>query len=121
MKLLIWPLLTTIILLTEPTVQVYKGGRWGYSGITLILNPDSTFAYSSWYHHSKGVSKDKGTWQRRGNYLVLNSRRKKKGFFHKEFFRMTGDTLKLYSKEDSIKDYDFYRRYYTLRLQRPSK
>ncbi len=31
---------------------------------------------------------------------------------------MKGDTLKLYSKEDSIKDYDFYRRYYTLLLQR---
>ncbi|RTQ51577.1 hypothetical protein EJV47_07190 [Hymenobacter gummosus] len=119
MKLLICSALAATLLLAADPAQVYEGGRPRYSGITLTLHSDSTFAYSSWYHHSRGVLKDKGTWQRKGNYLVLNSRRRKpKGFFYKEYFRVKGDTLKLYSKEDSIKDYDFYRRYKTLILQR---
>ncbi|RPD45348.1 hypothetical protein DNI29_18365 [Hymenobacter sediminis] len=113
--------LVAAFLVTEPTVQVYKGGRWGYSEILLALHSDSTFTYSSWYHHSKGILKDKGTWQRRGKYLVLDSNRKKQGFFHNEPFAMKGDTLKLYSKADSIKAYDFYRRYHTLLLQHSSK
>ena len=97
-----------------PVLMKYEGGSRYHSRLILTLYQDSTFTYSAWYHSGqKKISVFKGIWRSAPSKLTLDSK-KKNAAFRNESFILKGDTLKLYSREDSIKNYSFYKEYFTL-------
>ena len=102
--------------------EKYVGGDPYHSYLELKLYADSTYSYYSWYHNSPKPYKEKGHWRKQSLHLILHSgkfsvpkgRTKKHGIFNYSVFRLKGDTLKMYSVEDSIKNYSFYFDYETL-------
>ena len=124
MKLLILSALAIMLApapASPPIVGKYEGGRPYYSHLVIELYQDSTFTYSKWYHESRKTNVFKGTWRKSRQMLVLNSCKKKlkpgqksNCLFKNEAFRIKGDTLKLYSRKDSIERYRFCQEYLTL-------
>lgn len=111
----------SLVLVSKPLVEKYEGGSPYHSNLILKLYQDSTFTYSSWYHNSRKTLIFKGTWRKSGQMLVLNScRRKPKPdrksncLFKNQAFRLKGDTLKFYSRKDSVERYSFCKEYLTL-------
>ncbi len=100
----------------------YRGGRFGYSGVTLKLYNDSTYCYSEWNHTGRSI-KDNGKWGKTNDHYYLNSasktrwtgrngKSKKTYRFHNQEFIITVDTLKFLPKE--VKDNDYFDAYYKL-------
>lgn len=113
MKLLV---LSALILLPsrKHVVEKYEGGSPYHSHLIVTLFSDSTFTYSTWYHSSpKETNVYRGTWRKTSNRLVLNSL-KPNSIFRNNSYEIKSDTLKLFSKEDSIKNYRFYKEYFSL-------
>lgn len=52
--------------------ETYEATRFGYFGITLKLNSDSTYYYNSW-NHQKALTEDYGKWKLVNKRLYLNS------------------------------------------------
>ena len=84
---------------------------------------DSTFRYTSQYHFERKPRTYYGTWHKVGNNLILTSRPEKRrpveqanktGLFQHSAFRLSGDTLRLYTAADSLERYQFCRDYLTL-------
>lgn len=97
---------------------------------TIVLYTDHTYGEWLWTH-SSGMHRTRGTWREEGRALYMQPRRdrlcevknlfkpRKSGFFMKRWlrrrkidcaacyaeqrFRISGDTLKAYSAEDSIR------------------
>jgi hypothetical protein len=100
--------------LRKHVVEKYEGGSPYHSHLIITLFSDSTFTYSTWYHSSpKKTNTYKGVWHKTPGKLVLDSQ-KHSGVFHNESYVLKGDTLRLYTKEDSVKSYQFYKEYFTL-------
>lgn len=102
----------------------YNGGRPRYSKVSLKLYSDSTFEYSNWYHFGKSET-DTGTYLLNDSSLILYSKnyfklKEKKistdlNLFTGHMFRIRGDILMLYTKEQEAEDKtNFYRDYFTL-------
>ena len=108
-------LLPVMLLSFKPPVLVkYEGGSRYHSHLILTLYQDSTFTYSAWYHSGQRKTLVfKGIWRRKPDKLILDSK-KKNAAFHGKSFVLKGDTLKFYSREDSVKNYSFYKEYFTL-------
>lgn len=106
--------------------ETYVGGRPRYSHLTLMLLPDSTFRYTNWYHFERKPRTYYGTWRKGNNKLMLTSHPKKRrpveqanktGLFQHSAFRLSGDTLHLYTAADSLERYEFCREYLALARQ----
>ncbi|NVO86815.1 hypothetical protein [Hymenobacter terrestris] len=106
--------------------ETFVGGRPRYSYLKLILSPDSSFRYTSQYHFERKTRTYSGTWHKAGNNLVLTSRPPKRrpveqatktSLFQHSAFRLSGDTLHLYTAADSLDRYQFCRDYLTLTRQ----
>ena len=108
--------LSVLMLLTfrKHVVEKYEGGSPYHSHLIVTLFSDSTFTYSTWYHNSPKTTRTyKGLWHKLPGKLMLDSE-KGHGVFHNETFNLKGDTLRLYSRKDSIENPRFYREYFTL-------
>jgi hypothetical protein len=119
-------IILTIILCSAKTVEkqfdVYQGGRFGYSGVTLKLYSDSTYYYSEWNHTGRSI-KDNGKWGRRYDHYYLTSKSKTRWTgrngksdkifrFETQEFIMMSDTIKFIPKD--AKDNDYFDAYYKL-------
>lgn len=119
-------IILTIILCSAKTVEkqfdVYQGGRFGYSGVTLKLYFDSTYYYSEWNHTGRSI-KDNGKWGRRYDHYYLTSKSKTRWTgrngksdkifrFETQEFIMMRDTIKFIPKD--AKDNDYFDAYYKL-------
>ena len=122
MPTLLWLLLLQVLVPPHKT-ETYVGGKPRYSYLTLTLSPDSTFRYTSQYHSERKHRTYFGTWHKASGRLVLTSRPKKRrpleqakktGLFQHSAFRLSGDTLHLYTVADSLERYKFCRDYLTL-------
>jgi|694.fasta_scaffold148540_2 hypothetical protein len=119
-------IILTIILCSAKTVEkqfdVYQGGRFGYSLVTLKLYSDSTYYYSEWNHTGRSI-KDNGKWGRIYDHYYLTSKSKTRWTgrngksdkifrFETQEFIMMSDTIKFIPKD--AKDNDYFDAYYKL-------
>jgi hypothetical protein len=106
----------------EKQFDEYRGGRSGYSSVTLRLYNDSTYHYSQW-DHTRSTIEDNGKWKRISDHYCLNStsktRRTWRGGksdrfyrFEQQEFMITGDALQFVPKD--AKDNDYFAEYYRL-------
>lgn len=120
----IWGYVFNLLTTTEKQFDEYKGGRYGFSGVTLKLYCDSTYYFSEWNHTGRSI-KDIGRWGKINDnfYLVSDSKTKWSLRWGKEYskktyrftmqeFKIIGDTLKFIPKDST--DNDYYDEYYSL-------
>ena len=102
--------------------EEYRGGRFGYSVVTIKLYNDSTYYYSEWNHTGHSI-KDNGKWGKINNCYYLNSKSKTKWTgrngkskriyrFEMQEFILSSETLKFIPKE--ALDIDYFDTYYKL-------
>jgi hypothetical protein len=116
----------TVILCSAKTdkkqFDEYRGGRFGYSSVTIKLYNDSTYYYSEWNHTGRSI-KDNGKWGKINDHYYLNSTSKTRWTsrngksdkiyrFETQEFNITIDTLRFMPKD--AKDNDYFDAYYTL-------
>ncbi|RZK30108.1 MAG: hypothetical protein EOO61_19700 [Hymenobacter sp.] len=94
-------------------VEKYEGGSRYHTQLILTLFSDSIFTYSFWSHSPSKTHIFKGIWHKKSGQLILDSKKKNEAF-HNESFVLKGDTIHFYSKEDSVKNYRYYKEFFTL-------